>query len=319
LGGVSRRYDAGMSFFAILLALMLDQARPLGRDNPVYEAMRGWARWARQTLDAGQTHHGWLAWWLAVAAPALGAMAVYWALWAIHGLLAFAWMTLALYFTLGFRQFSHHFTAIRVALESGDEAGARAALARWKGADVADGPREEFLRQVIEHSVLAAHRHVFGVLVCFVVFAALGLGPAGAVMYRMAEHLSRRWAAQSADEHSDASRQAARGGWHAVDFLPVRATALAFAVVGNFEEAIANWRQERMASPSNDGLLLAATAGAMNVRLGGQSAAAGGPDWPGSDQRAPQLAHLASAVGLVWRSVVLWLLLLALGMLARFW
>lgn len=318
------RYDAGMSFFAILLALMLDQARPLGRNNPVHEGMRSWARWTRQALDAGQSHHGWLAWWLAVAGPALTAAVVYWVLWAIHGLLAFAWLTLTLYLTLGFRQFSHHFTAIRVALESGDEAGARAALARWRGGDVADLPREELLRHVIEHSVVAAHRHVFGVLVCFVVLAAFGLGPAGAVLYRMAEHLSRRWQrTPSVAGDSDASRQAALTGWHWVDFLPVRVTALAFAVVGNFEEAIANWRQERQASPGNDAVLLAATAGAINVRLAGQTAGAGwadGSDWASNgSSRIPQLAHLASMVGLVWRSVVLWLLLLALGVLARFW
>ncbi|WP_180683666.1 CobD/CbiB family protein [Tepidicella baoligensis] len=312
-----------MSFFAILLALMLDQAKPLGRHNPIHEGMRSWARWTRQTLDAGQSHHGWLTWALAVLGPALAAAVVYGVLWAIHGLLAFVWLTFTLYLTLGFRQFSHHFTAIRVALESGDEAGARAALARWKGGEVAELPREELLRQAIEHAVVAAHRHVFGVLVCFVVLAAFGLGPAGAVLYRMAEHVSRRWqqtAPMAGD--SDASRQAALTGWHWIDFLPVRVTALAFAVVGNFEEAIANWRQERPASAGNDAVLLAATAGAINVRLGGQLAGAGSADdagWEGASSRAPQLAHLASVVGLVWRSVLLWLLLLALGMLARFW
>jgi cobalamin biosynthesis protein CobD/CbiB len=55
------------------------------------------------------------------------------------------------------------------------------------------------LRHVIEHALLAAHRHVFGVFFWFVLLSALGLGPAGAVLYRMAEFAAatgptaRRW------------------------------------------------------------------------------------------------------------------------------
>ena len=49
------------------------------------------------------------------------------------------------------------------------------------------------MRHVIEYSVLAAHRHVFGVLAWFSVLAALGLGPAGAVLYRLSEFVSRYW------------------------------------------------------------------------------------------------------------------------------
>lgn len=303
------RYDPGMSFFAILLALMLEQARPLSRDNPAHSVFRSWSRWARQALDAGQMSHGWLAWGLAVLVPALVSGVVFWLLSALHLLLGFAWLVLALYLTLGFRQFSHHFTAIRVALESGDELGARAALAKWKKADTTTSSREVFLRQVIDHSVISAHRHVFGVLACFVVFAALGLGPAGAVAYRLAEHVSRRWtqAVPGLPEH--ASNKAARTAWQWIDYLPVRVTALFFAVVGHFEEAIANWRQEGQSS-DNDQLLLAATAGAMNLRFSSSSLASG--------LDTPQLAHLAAVVGLVWRSVVFWLVLLALVMIVRF-
>lgn len=303
------RYDAAMSFFAILLALLLEQARPLSRDNPAHSVFRSWSRWARHALDAGQMSHGWLAWGLAVTVPALLSALIFWLLSAIHLLLGFVWLVLALYLTLGFRQFSHHFTAIRVALESGDEAGARAALSRWKNADTTTTSREVFLRQVIDYSVISAHRHVFGVLACFVVFAALGLGPAGAVAYRLAEHVSRRWTDGVPGLPEHASNKAARAAWRWIDYAPVRVTALFFAVVGHFEEAIANWRQEGP-STDNDQLLLAATAGAMNLRFS-QNSLSGGQD-------APQLAHLAGVVGLVWRSVVFWLVLLALAMIVRF-
>ena len=74
---------------------------------------------------------------------------------------------------------------------------------------------------------------------------------------------------------------------------------------------------------SHDALLLAASAGAMNVRLGstvpGEPLYSAEQGWIENDVRGPQLAHLASVVGLVWRAVLLWLLLLALALFVRVW
>ncbi len=307
-----------MSFFAILIALLLEQARPLAYDNPVHSGLRGWARTVRRNVDAGQATHGWLSWGLAVGVPALLAGGVYWALWWFSSVLAFAWVVGVLYATVGFRQFSHHFTGIRQALEEGNDQAAREQLAAWLRVDAASLPRAELLRQVIEHSVLAAHRHVFGVLACFVVGWMLGLGPAGAVFYRMAEYLSRNWRERPDGTPSPALRDAAARAWQCVDHVPARATALGFAVVGNFEEAVSSWRGEaERYAPGSDGVLLAATSGAMGVRLVQPPEGEGGEEADGSARAEPQIAHLASVVGLVWRSVVLWMLLLALLTLAR--
>jgi adenosylcobinamide-phosphate synthase len=305
-----------MSFFAIFFALLFEQARPLGQDNAVHRMATAWRRWVRRSLDAGQAEHGWMAWSVAALVPALLVALVHWLLLPFSDLLVFVWTVAVLYATLGFRQFSHHFTAIRQALESGDEAQAQAELARWRGIEAEPEPlsQPELLRQVIEHSALEAHRHVFGVLLAYSVLAVLGLGPAGAVLYRLAESLARRWRPRLEDAPSEAVQRAAAQAWLWIDHVPARATALAFAVVGNFEESIAAWRQDaaRFGNP-NDGIVLAATAGAINVRLGLTPAQSAGS----AEMREPQLAHLASLVGLVWRSVVLWLLLLALTTMAR--
>lgn len=306
-----------MIFFAILLAFLIEQARPLSIDNPVFAGLRSWARLVRRNLDTGQAVHGWLAWGLATMVPALLATLVYWGLWQFSNVLSFVWLVLVLYVTLGFRQFSHHFTDIRQALEVGDDLLAREKLAQWLHVETSSLPRSEVLRQVIEQSVLAAHRHVFGVLAAFVVCWLLGLGPAGAVFYRMAEYLSRNWRGRPDGTPSQATQQAAVTGWQWVDHLPARATALGFAVVGNFEEAVASWRGEaEQFGPGTDGVVLAATSGAINVRLNARD---GKPEEAEgvATRPEPQLAHLASAVGLVWRSVVLWMLLLALLTLAR--
>ena len=306
-----------MIFFAILLALLIEQAHPLAVDNPVFAVLRGWARMVRRNLDTGQAAHGWLAWALATAVPGLVAALVFWAFWQFSTVLSFLWLVGVLYITLGFRQFSHHFTDIRQALEEGNDPLARERLAAWTGSDTSGLSRPDLLRQVIEQSALAAHRHVFGVLACFVVFWLLGLGPAGAVFYRMAEYISRNWRARPDGTPSASLRQAAAKGWDWVDTGPAAATALGFAVVGNFEEAVASWRSEAdRYAPGSNGVVLAATSGALNVRLGAV-AAGGDADDTASVRQEPQLAHLTSAVGLVWRSVVLWMLLLALLTLAR--
>lgn len=317
-----------MSFSAILLALLLEQARPLVRGNAVYAVLRMWVRWSSRNFDAGRVHHGWLAWSFAVLVPTVLALGMHWLLVLTLGwLAAVLWSVAVLYVTLGFRQFSHHFTDIRDALEAGDEDLARELLAQWQQMDAHALPRSEIVRHVIEHSVLAAHRHVFGVLGWFSVLAALGLGPAGAVLYRLSEFVARYWQHQSKAHHqpvSAALQQVATTAWWVIDWLPARVTALGFAVVGSFEEAIDAWRsyaQRPGADPqrSSDGVILAATSGAVNVRLG--SAAAPSPAVPEGEPAAsgqePELAHLRSIVGLVWRSVVMWMLLLALLTLAR--
>ena len=343
-----------MSFFAVLFALLIEQARPLARGNWVHAGFRHWARWASRHLDAGQPHHGWIAWAVAVALPSMGAVAMHWALWYVHPLLAFAWSVGILYVTLGFRQFSHYFTDIRDALDDGDEDRARELLAEWRQVDASELPRSEIVRHVIEYSVLAAHRHVFGVLVWFSLLAALGLGPMGAVLYRMSEFVTRYWqhkskSLEAGEGASPALQIAASQAWGVLDYLPARITALGFAVVGSFEDAIDSWRSynsnsnsaQRLANgasatlqSTNDGIVMAATSGAVNVRLGGQTLKTAfdknAPDGDASAQAAmhdaplqptpgrdPEAAHLRSIVGLVWRSVVLWMVLLALLTLAR--
>lgn len=306
-----------MSFISVLIALLLEQARPLSRGNPVHASLRAWVRWSTRNFDAGKSFHGWMAWGFSVAAPSLAAMAIYWSLDALLGWpVAVMWSVVVLYGTLGFRQFSFHFTQIRDALADGDETRARALLASWRQIDASELPRSEIVRHVIEHSVLSAHRHVFGVLFWFSLLAAFGFGPAGAVLYRLSEFVARYWQHTSEAHYqpvSAALKKAASDAWKVLDWVPSRATALSFAVVGSFEEAIDCWRNyEPRFVGDNDGVILAATSGAVNIRLqGADRQVESGPG------QAPELAHLAVVVGLVWRTVVMWMVLLALLTLAH--
>jgi adenosylcobinamide-phosphate synthase len=326
-----------MSFFAVLFALLLEQVKPLPRGNVIHDTLTGWMRWTARNFDAGRDSHAWVVWCVTALAPALLAWAAFAALDRVNSLLGLAFDVAVLYLTLGFRQFSHYFTDIRAALDRGDELEARRLLSEWRHLDASELPRSEFLRHLIEHSLLAAHRHVFGVFFWFVLLSTFGLGPAGAVLYRMAEFASRYWAFRSGDAGIAVNERLMALSlrlFGLLDHVPARLTASGFAVVGNFEEAVNCWRRDAsLWRHDNEGVILAAAAGAVGIRLGGGSAPgltpdraktfdAGAPpesaDAFGSTPGAPpRLAHLRSVVGLVWRSVVLWMLLLALLSLAN--
>jgi adenosylcobinamide-phosphate synthase len=326
-----------MSFFAVLFALLIEQVKPLPRDNPVHHLLRAWVAWTGRHFDAGRPRHAWVVWIIGVVGPSIALFLLWWWVRQYTLLGALALNVALLYLTLGFRQFSHFYTDIREALTRGDEAQARLLLAEWRHLDASELPRTELLRHVIEHSLLAAHRHVFGVFFWFVVLAALGLGPMGAVLYRMAEFASRYWGYRHRALDAPANEgllAVARLAFNRIDHIPARLTAFGFAVVGNFEEAVAGWRRDAaLWRHANEGIILAAAAGAVGVQLGGTAAPGVTPDRSktfasgvetdhasaeGSTPGAPpQLGHLQSVVALVWRSVVLWLLLLALLSLAN--
>src|SRR5687767_1990851 len=271
-----------MSFFAVLFALLVEQLKPLPRGNPIHDALRSWMRWTGRNFDAGKPQHAWVVWCVTSLAPALLAWAIYLALLQFSIFLGVAWDVAVLYMTLGFRQFSHHFTDIRDALERGDETEARRLLTEWRHLDASELPRTELLRHIMEHSLLAAHRHVFGVFFWFVVLSTLGLGPAGAVLYRMAEFASRYWAYKNrtvGEPMNERLMALSQRLFSLIDHLPARLTAFGFAVVGNFEEAVSCWRRDAgLWKHPNEGIILAAAAGAVGVQLGGSAAPGVTPD-----------------------------------------
>jgi adenosylcobinamide-phosphate synthase len=326
-----------MSFFAVLLALLLEQLKPLPRDNWIHDGLQSWVSWTGRNFDAGKPHHAWVVWCVGVLGPTLLTALIFVIVREYSVLLALAIDVGVLYLTLGFRQFSHYYTDIRDALDRGDENEARRLLAEWRHLDASELPRTELLRHVIEHALLAAHRHVFGVFFWFVVLSALGLGPAGAVLYRMAEFVSRYWAYRHRAldaPMNERLRDLVQHLFNLIDHVPARLTAFGFAVVGNFEEAVNGWRRDAgLWKHANEGIILAAAAGAVGVQLGGSAPPGVTPDRSktfgvGSDPAdaaaegstpgiPPQPGHLQSMVGLVWRSVILWMLLVALLTLAN--
>lgn len=294
-----------MSVFAVIAALLLEQWRPLGERKAYFAALAAWAGWLERSFNAGESRHGLIAWLVAVVPPVAAALALYALLAWMSPLLALAFNVVALYFTLGFRQFSHYFTDLQLAVRAGDLDRARELIAAWRGEPAQHMSREEVIRLAIEEALIASHRHVFGVLFWFVLLP----GPSGAILYRLALYLRRRWQPLGAFGES-----AARAG-RLLEWPAVRVTAAAFAVVGDFEDAIYCWRTQAAAWPEPDaGVVLAAGAGALGVRLGMPLTAIDGVDvrpelGVGETADAP---FLDSVVGLVWRALVVWVFVLVL-------
>jgi adenosylcobinamide-phosphate synthase len=239
-----------MSFFAVLFALLLEQLKPLPRGNVVHDGADGLDALDRRATSMPARHHAWVVWCDHRAGRRRAAWR--WVYYVAHqystrcsalGILDVA----VLYLTLGFRQFSHYFTDIRDALERGDETRRGELLAEWRHLDASELPRTELLRHVIEHSLLAAHRHVFGVFFWFVAAVDLRVRPGrrGALPHGRVRQpllvLSQRCAGVAVNERLMGCRSAC-STW--LDHVPARLTAFGFAVVGNFEEAVNCWRRD---------------------------------------------------------------------------
>jgi cobalamin biosynthesis protein CobD/CbiB len=299
-----------VSVLAIIAALLAEQWRPLDNRKSVQSALTAWAGWLEQAFNGGERRHGAIAWLVAVLPPAALAIVIHYLLASVHFLLALVFNIAVLYATLGFRQFSHNFTDIQLAVKSGDVERARALLERWRGASGVVRTREEVIRLAIEEALIASHRHVFGVLLWYVLLP----GPSGAILYRLAAYLRHRW-----KDLGSFGRFAERA-FYVLEWPAVRLTAASFAVVGDFEDAIYCWRtQARTWGDPNEGVLLAAGAGAMGVRLGMPIQEVEGM-LPRPELGVGEPADgpfLDSTVGLVWRALVMWVFVLLIITVAR--
>lgn len=299
-----------MSLFSLLAVLLLEQLRPLPYRRFVHVPLARLSSFLESRLNAGERQHGIIAWLIGVGGLVLVTGAIAAVLAYLNPLLAWIWNVFVLYLTMGFRQFSHHYTDIRLALRMGEVVRARALLAEWRG-HPADGlSSSDVARLAIEEALCASHRHVFGVLLCFLLLP----GPCGAVLYRASAFFADAWGRRDDPEYGDFG-SFARRSFAIIDWLPARVTAASFSVVGNFEDALYCWRTQAEKWPDDAlGIVLASGAGALGVRLGMPVLEAGeiaDRAEIGSGDEA-DVDFMESAVGLVWRALVVWLLLLLL-------
>lgn len=323
-----------MSFLALLVALIVEQWRPLAEQRAICGVVLAYGRFVERHLHFGAGKHGAVAWIATVLPFVLASWALYVALYKLSALLAFLLNVAVLYATMGFRQHYQRFILIREALKKGELDTGRRLLSEWRGHPCDAFSPTEVMRLAIEGALTVAHRQVFAVMFWFLLLP----GPSGAVLYRIALLLRERWrgadTGQLADVQLEPDGQTfnaaepqsfgefSRRAFDVLEWLPARFTAASFAIVGDFEDAAYCWRTQagRWSDPLL-GIVLAAGAGALGVRLGAPIAHSGvlenRPDLGlGEEADTP---FLDSTTGLIWRALVLWLgLLLLLSIAAAF-
>ncbi|MFZ9314317.1 MAG: regulatory signaling modulator protein AmpE [Burkholderiaceae bacterium] len=342
-----------MTLLSLLIALLLEQVQPMRPSNALQNWIDQKLRRLRLMAAPDEEQSIWVAWWLVVAGGALAGLTATWLLGLIHPLLELLGMVAILYFTLGFRQFSHWFNEIQLALKQDDLPHAREIFSDWVSKTQADavaqsaaqrGDAHAIARESIRLALVAAQRHVFGVIFWFVILP----GPSGALGYWLSVQMLKAWAgprdtpsrlseapeaeAAAGDFGSperDAHTQVAQKAFRWVDWLPVRVTAGIYAMVGNFEDAVRQWRSQVSAAPDShndtERVLIAAGSGAIGVRLALPEAPSGADSLEdftlGASAevplRDPDELAMASAVGLVWRAVLVWFFMVLLFSLGR--
>jgi adenosylcobinamide-phosphate synthase len=300
-----------MNLLALLAALMLERLRPPQMRPSISRLIKEYTNYLQYHLNAGERRHGKIAWLLAVLPAVLGAVIIFKLAYYVHPVLGWTFNVLALYFTISFRPLVHHFTAIYRALLADRLDHARGMLSTWCGRETQHMNAREVARAAIEQVLLASYHQGFGVVLWFALCSLIGLGGAsGALLYRLAYLLNQHWGiSKDSDmkEFSKFSRQA----YYFLNWLPLRLSALTFALVGNFEDALYGWRTQAANWPDPEaGILLASGAASLGVRLG-NSTSHDTYSPPGLGEEA-DIDFMQSATGLIWRTLAFILVLLLL-------
>ncbi|MDV3239165.1 MAG: regulatory signaling modulator protein AmpE [Gammaproteobacteria bacterium] len=296
-----------MTLIAILASLLLERLLDHVQDLRRYERYADYVEWMRQRLR-GDPWEGRLGVLVLLVPPVLITAVLQAGLEdALFGLLGLLFAIAVLLFCLGPRDLGHELAQYREALISGnDELATR--LARTLLGHEPPPQAGAQARAVTEAVLVQANVRVFGVLFWFAI-----LGPVGAVLYRAVTEL-RLHTLQDSDEFGWAARQLTE----ILDWVPARLTAMGYALSGDFEAAVARWRAASAGAdhwlvPAPQ-VLVAAGCGALDVDE--TDTGDGGDEEDRIDESVAWDRTLQSAMALVWRTLSLWIVIIALLTLA---
>ena len=309
-----------MMIFQLLLALLLDKcfAEPK-RFHPLV-GFGHLANSLEKTLNTGSWRkaRGCVALALAIL-PLVGLAYYLQQILAEYTVLMLILSAAIVYLAIGWQSLLQHAEAIRAPLCQQDLAAARQALAMIVSRDTEQLDESEIAKGCCESLLENGADAIFSAL-CWFLLA----GIPGVLMYRLSNTLDAMWGYKNP--------RFKEFGWAAarlddlLNYLPARLTALSYACVGNFRQAIASWRAQASSWKSpNAGPVMAAGAGAINTALGGdasyfgesQQRAALGPSENAANMASAQT--IAKACALVNRALMLWVTCIVLFTLFSRW
>ncbi len=286
----------------ILLAVALDRLVPDRHGFKPFAWYRDWAESIEERFNGGKRVHGVGAVLLAIVPIAAAVVLVRYVLGEIGWLLRVAFDVLILYLCLDIYRLAKTSGAVADALESNDLHDANEQLRELTGKGAPEQTEAGIARATVEAVLKQGNALVISPIFWFVL-----LGPFGAVLQRLASILDMLWGHRY--------ERFAEFGWAAarlddvLGWIPARITALSYALMGSFEDALHCWAKRMSVwGDINSGPLLASGFGAMHM----QTCEPGGEETEFEEATAelsvvPDAHHVRGVVALVWRVLLMWL------------
>ena len=227
--------------------------------------------------------------------------------WQIGGIAQWLASVTSLYMAIGHTSLRHHAKSVAKALYANDLETARRATAYIVSRDTTDVDESALSIATVESVLENGNDAVFAAIFWFAL-----AGIPGVIGYRLVNTLDAMWGYKTA-RYLYFGRAAAKLD-DALNWLPARLSALTYSLVGQTGKALHCWQQQgRNWKSPNAGPVMAAGAGALNVKLGGTVCYHGK-----AQQRptlgcgeAPKARHIEKALQLVLYSTIIWVVVIA--------
>jgi len=236
------------------------------------------------------------------------------AAWLVHLLVAeegfFTYLIeiISIYLAVGLNSLKSHARQVFSAIQNHNKDKARSTLALMVSRDTQTMDEQAICRAATESVLENGSDAVFAAIFWFVI-----AGAPGVIIYRLSNTLDAMWGYKNA-------RYQHFGFFIAkfddlLNFIPARLTALSYALMGHWQNALNCWsKQGPLWDSPNAGVVMAAGAGALNVKLGGEDSYHGEIKYRadlgcGADAQADTIEQ---ACLLVDRATMTWLVVIAL-------
>jgi adenosylcobinamide-phosphate synthase len=293
-------------FITAAIALLLDFYLKSHWQFKPFDWFRVWVDSIEQRFNGGTRSQGIGAVLVATLPIIIGVLIVRFVLHAILPFLAFLFDIAVVYFCLGFNRLYTRSTAVYESLEAGNMIEANERLRRLARRGAASETESSIAHTTVEALLKQGNNRVIATLFWFGI-----LGPLGAVLQRLVRILDTKWG------HQDA--RFIEFGWLAarlddvIGWVPARLTAIGYAIMGSFEDAMHCWRKQvGIWKNINSGPLLSSGLGAMHMQDcdtgdGGESC----------EIVETNAGHVRRATALVLRVLIFWMMVALLMAVAE--
>ena len=285
----------------ILLAILLDRLIPDRQGVKPFAWYRDWAESIEERFNGGKRAHGSGAVMLATLPIVGGVLLIHYISGELGWIVRVAFDAVVLYLCLDVHRLGRTANALSSALESGELGEADEKLRELTGKGVPDRTDANIARAAVEGVLKQGNSLIVAPIFWFIL-----LGPFGAVLQRLSCILDSLWGHRY--------ERFAEFGWAAARFddlmgwIPARITALSYALMGSFEDALHCWRRRvGVWSDINSGPLLASGFGAMHMQICEAAEENEYEERTADLSVIPDAGHVRRAVALVWRVLLLWL------------